>query len=104
MTLIIFPLAGHLDSVLPVKLLITIITKGHWGRFPSSSVSKEFTCNAGDQGLVPVSVRTPGKGNGNPLQDSCLGSHLDRGAWRATAHGVARVGHDSAPKPNQALC
>ena len=104
MTLIIFPLTGHLDSVLTVKLLITIITKGHWGGFPGSSVSKEFTCSAGDQGLIPVSVRTPGKGNGNPLQHSCLGNHTDRGACRATAHGVARVGHDLATKPNQALC
>ena len=80
MTLIIFPLTGHLDSVLTVKLLITIITKGHWGGFPGSSVSKKFTCSAGDQGLIPVSVRTPGKGNGNPLQHSCLGNPMDRGA------------------------
>ena len=92
MTLIIFPLTGHLDSVLTVKLLITIITKGHWGGFPGSSVSKKFTCSAGDQGLIPVSVRTPGKGNGNPLQDFCLETPIDRGAWWAAVHGVAKSG------------
>ena len=41
----------------------------------------------------------PGEGNGHPLQYSCLGNPLDRGAWWATAHGVTRVGHDLATKP-----
>ena len=42
---------------------------------------------------------SPGEVNGNPLQYSCLGNPMDRGAWRATVHGVTRVGHDSATKP-----
>ena len=42
---------------------------------------------------------SPGGGNGNPFRYSCLGNPMDRGAWRATAHGVARVGHNSATKP-----
>ena len=67
--------------------------------FPHSSVGKESACNAGDLGWIPGSGRSPGEGNGNPLQYSCLENPMDRGAWWATAHGVARVGHDLATKP-----
>ena len=49
-------------------------------------------CNAGDPGLG----RSSGVGNGNPLQYSCLDNPMDRGAWRATVHGVTRLGHDLA--------
>ena len=56
--------------------------------FPDGSDSKASTCNAGDLGLIPGSGRSPGEGNGNPLQYSCLENSMDRGAWRATAHGV----------------
>ena len=45
--------------------------------------------NAGDVGLIPGSGRSPGEGNGNPLQYSCLENPIDRGAWQATAHGIA---------------
>ena len=51
---------------------------------------QETTCNAGDQGLIPGLGRSPGEGNGNPLQYSCLGNPMDRGAWWATVHGVAK--------------
>ena len=44
--------------------------------------------NAGDMSSIPGSGRKPGDGNGNPLQDSSLGNPMDRGAWRATVHGV----------------
>ena len=47
--------------------------------------------SAGDTGLVPGSGRPPGGGNGNPLQYSCLGNSMDRGAWQATARGVAKT-------------
>ena len=67
--------------------------------FPCSLVGKQSACNAGDQGLIPGSGRFPGEGNGNPLQHSCLENPIDRGVWRATVHGVARVGHDLATKP-----
>ena len=46
--------------------------------------------NAGDTGLIPGSGRSPGGGNDNPLQYSCLESSMDRGAWQATIHGVAK--------------
>ena len=67
--------------------------------FPDSSVSKESACNAGDPGSIPGSGRSPGEGNGNPLQYSCLENPMHRGAWQATVHWVARVGHDLATKP-----
>ena len=58
--------------------------------FPSSSNGKASTCNAGDPGSIPGSERPPGEGNGNPLQYSCLENSMDRGAWRAIVHGVAK--------------
>ena len=58
--------------------------------FPGGSDGKESTCNAGGLGLIPGLGRSPGGGNGNPLQYSCLETPMDRGAWRATVHGVAR--------------
>ena len=50
---------------------------------------KNPPANAGDVGSVPGLGRSPGGGNGNPLQYSCLGNPMDRGAWWATVHGVA---------------
>ena len=67
--------------------------------FPCSLVSKRSACNAEDRGLIPGSGRSPGEGNGNPLQYSCLENPMDRGVWQATVHGVARVRHDLATKP-----
>ena len=57
---------------------------------PSGSDDKESACNAGDPGLTPRSGRSPGEGNGNPLQYCCLENPMDRGAWWATVHGVAK--------------
>ena len=59
--------------------------------FPCSSVSKESACNAGDPGLIPGWGRSPGEGNGNPLQYSCLENPKDRGAWQATVHGILQA-------------
>ena len=61
-------------------------------------VSKESTCNAGDLDLIPGLGRSPGEGNGNPLQYSCLGNPMDRGAWQATVYVVTRDGHDLVTK------
>ena len=59
--------------------------------FPDEWLSgKESTCNAGDTGSIPGSGRSPGKGNGSPLQYSCLENPVDRGGWRATVQGVAK--------------
>ena len=58
--------------------------------FLGGSVSKESTCSVGDLGLIPRLGRSPGEGNGNPLQYSCLKNPTDREAWWATVHGVTR--------------
>ena len=63
--------------------------------FPGGSVGKETTCNAGDSDLIPGSGRSPGEGNGNLLQYSCLRNSVDKGAWQATVHRVSRVGYNS---------
>ena len=67
--------------------------------FPHSSVGKEFACNAGNPRSIPGWGRSPGEGNGNLLQYSCLEIPMDRGTWHAIVHGVARVRHDLATKP-----
>ena len=53
---------------------------------------KNLPANAGDTGLIPGSGRSPGGGNGNPLQYSCLGNPMDRGTWWVTVHGVTELG------------
>ena len=75
------------------------VRKAFWGnndpnlpnmiKLPGGSVVKNLPANAGEIGLIPVSGRSPGEGNGNPLQYSCLGNPIVRGAWQATVHGVA---------------
>ena len=57
---------------------------------PGGSVVKNPPANEGDKGSNPRSGRSPGEGNGYPLQYSCLENLMDRGAWRATVHGVAK--------------
>ena len=56
---------------------------------PGGSVVKNPPTNAGDTSSIPRSGRSPGEENGNPLQHSCLGNPVDRGAWWATVHGAA---------------
>ena len=69
-------------------------------KFSGSSAGKESAFSAGDTGSIPGSGRSPGEGNGNPLQYSCLENLMDRGAWEATVHGVVRVRHNLVTKPN----
>ena len=57
---------------------------------PFSSDGKTSACNAGDLGSIPGLGRSPGEGDGNPLQYSCLENPMDRGTWGATVHGVAK--------------
>ena len=58
--------------------------------FPGGSDGKASACNVGDPVSIPGSGRSPGEGNGNPFQHSCLENSMDRGAWWATVHGVAK--------------
>ena len=64
-------------------MLLNIVPSG-------GSDGKESACNVGDLGSIPGLGRSPGERNGNPLQHSFLGNPVDRGAWRATVHGVAK--------------
>ena len=66
--------------------------------FCDGSAVKEPACDAGDRSSIPESGRSPEKGNGNPLQYSCLGYLMDRGAWRATVHGIVGVEHNLVTK------
>ena len=59
--------------------------------FPDGSEGKQSVCNAEDPGSIPGLERSPGEGNGNPLQYSCLENPTDGGAWWATVHGVAEL-------------
>ena len=63
----------------------------HLCQRPDGSNGKESACNEGDLGLISGLGWSPGVGNGNPLQDSCLENPMDRGAWWATVHGVAKI-------------
>ena len=57
---------------------------------PGGPACKESAYNAGDAGLIPGSGRSPGDGNGYPLQYSCLKKSMDRGSWWATVHRIAK--------------
>ena len=59
--------------------------------FPGGSEVKASASNVGNLGSIPGSGRSPGEGNGNPLQYSCLENPTERGAWQARVHGVTRV-------------
>ena len=67
----------------------------NFGGFPGGSDGKESAWNAGDPVLIPRSGRSPGEDNGYPVQYSCLGNSMDRGAWPTIVYGSQRVGHDS---------
>ena len=62
----------------------------HWRGFSVGSDGKESACNAEDPDLIPGSGRSPGGGNGNPLQYPCLENSMDRAAWQATVHVVTK--------------
>ena len=71
---------------LPHKITLFPVSASRFG-----SYGKESACNAGDLGSIPGLRRSPGEGNGNPLQYSCLENPMDRRAWWATVHGVTKI-------------
>ena len=94
-------LSGSLNILSPVSLWVlgTVLSSVYvpLGASQVALVVKNPPANAGDAkdvGLIPGWGRSPGGGNGNLVQDSCLGNPIDRGAWRATAVGSQRVRHD----------
>ena len=70
-----------------------IVIKSLCKQIPGGSDGKESACNAGDLGSIPGSGRSPGEGKGYPVQYSCQENPMDRGAWQATVHGVAKSWH-----------
>jgi len=76
-------LIGHLDT------LFGEMSKSFVG-FPGGSDGKVYAYNSGEPDLIPGSGRSPGEGNGNPLQYSCLENSMDGGVWWATVHGAAK--------------
>ena len=79
------------------SILLRLQVQWYWYFWGGSEV-KKLPAKVGDAGLIHGLGRSPGRGNGNALQYSCLGHPMDRGAWRATVHGIARVRHDWATK------
>ena len=59
--------------------------------FPGGSGGKESACNAGDLGSIPGAGRSPGEGNGYPIQYSCMENSMNRGAWQAIVHGIRKL-------------
>ena len=83
--------ATNRSSKMGIRIAGQILQCGNFDKgFPDSSTGKESACNARDPCLIPGSGRSPGEGNGNPLQYSCLKNSTDRGVWQATVHGVAK--------------
>ena len=76
---------GVTKSWIQLKRLSTYCSRG----FPGGSLVKNPPANAGVMNSIPGLGRSLGEGDGNPLQYSCLGNHMDRGAWQVTVHGVA---------------
>ena len=92
-----------LKVILAILLFQDVDTTASDKGVPHSSVSKESACNAGYPGLIPRLGRSPGKGNGNPLQYSRLENPMDREAWLATVLGVTRFRHDLMTKPSHQI-
>ena len=93
-------LLGKNPPAMQETSVIFLVTKFPWRRdrlpipvflgFCGGSDGKESACNAGDLGSIPRLGRSPGVGHGNPLQYSCLGKPMDRGAWQTPVHGVTK--------------
>ena len=73
-----------------LKVLIIKWEISTYKGFLGGSVVKNLPANSGDTGSILGLARFPGEGDGNPLQDSCLGNTMERGAWWATVHGVIK--------------
>jgi len=69
--------------------------------FPGGSIVKDLPAKARDLGSIPGLGRSPGEGNGNPLQYSCLENPMDRGAWQATVYGVTKKSDTMAEQQQQ---
>ena len=78
------------SALLSYMHLYSICCNVFWLKYTHTQDGKESACNTGDPGSILRLGRSPGEGNGYPLQSSCLENSMDRGAWRATVHGVTK--------------
>ena len=87
-----FPSPGDLPDpgIKPASLMSPVFAGEFFTTDPLVAQSEESACNAGDLGSIPGSGRSPGGGNGYPLQYSCLENSMNRGAWWAAVHGVTK--------------
>ena len=85
----LFGLQNFDEIIILFQILLICIVIMYNNGLPKWCSGKESACQAGDTGLIPGSGRSSGEGNGKLLQYSCLENPMDRGAWRATVHGVA---------------
>ena len=83
-------MAPQIQSYPGVKIILHNLVLFFRSKCGNGSEGKEAVCDVGDPGSIPGLGRSPGEGNGNPLQYSCLEIPMDRGAWQATVHGVAK--------------
>ena len=88
----IFPAQGLNPGLLHCRQILYCLShqQSPFTSFPGGSEVKVSACNVGDLGSIPGSGRSPGEGNGNPLQYSCLENPMDGGAWYARVHGVTK--------------
>ena len=84
-----WPYESRLLQLFHVSLSFENLFFVNWS-FPGGSVGKESACNVGDTGSIPESGRSPGEGNGNLLQNSCLDYPMDKEVWQAAVHGVTK--------------
>ena len=87
---ILVPQSQSSSPIMQYTILQVLFGPLHFNLVPGGSDGKASACNVGDLGWIPGLGRSPGEGNGNPLQYSCLENPMDRGAWWATVHGVAK--------------
>ena len=85
------------------KLHFVVVYPSIWAFLAAQWMVKNLPANERDTSLIPGLERSPGEGNGNLLQYSCLENPKDRGAWQATLHGVTKVGHNSVTKQQHTL-
>ena len=95
---ILVPQSQSSSPIMQYTILQVLFGPLHFNLVPGGSDGKASAYNVGDLGWIPGLGRSPGEGNGNPLQYSCLENPMDKGAWWATVHGVARARHNLATK------
>ena len=86
-------MGSKMNTLVRSRTFMETVNGFYWG-FPGGTDGKESACNVADQGSIPGLGKSPGEGNGYPLQDSCLGNSIDREPGGLQSMGSKRVRHD----------